>query len=88
MALDKKENIEHDLQDGCQSGNVIWTPFIKCPPSWFFQNIQSILNSIILSLYICKTICDLHLFSLILQSIILICLKKCHPGLENKRFKT
>ena len=44
MALDKKEIIQHAIQDGCQIGNVIWIPFIKWPPSWFFQNMQSILN--------------------------------------------
>ena len=88
MALDKKENIQHDIQDGCQSGNVIWTPFIKWPPSWFFQNMQSILNSHYLNSLVCKPICGIHLFSLILQSIIQICLKNCHSGLENTRFRT
>ena len=49
---------------------------------------QSILNWIILSSYICKPLCCFHLFSLILQSILLICLKNCHSGLENTRFRT
>ena len=54
MALDKKESIQHATQDGCQSRYVIWSPFKKWPPSWFFQRLQSILNWIILSSYICK----------------------------------
>ena len=29
MALDKKENIQHAIKDGCLSGNAIWTPFLK-----------------------------------------------------------
>ena len=44
MALHKKENMQHAIQDGFQSGNVTWTPFIKWPPSWFFKNMQSILD--------------------------------------------
>ena len=44
MALDKKESIQHAIQDGCQSGNVIWSPYVKWPPSWVFQKMQSILN--------------------------------------------
>ena len=28
---------QHAIQDGCQSGNVIWSPFIKWPPSWFLK---------------------------------------------------
>ena len=47
----------------------------KVAAIFVFQNMQSILNCIILSSYICKPICCLHLFPLILQSIILICLK-------------
>ena len=62
MALNKKEGIQHTIQDGCQSRNVIWTPFIRWPPSCFFQNMQSISNCIILSSYICKQICNFIYF--------------------------
>ena len=36
MDLYKKESMQHAIQDGCQSGNVTLTPFIKWPPSCFF----------------------------------------------------
>ena len=37
MALDKKR--EHPTQNGYQNGNVIWSPFVKWPPSSFFPKI-------------------------------------------------
>ena len=39
MALDKKESIQYATQNGYQNGNVIWSPFIKWPPSLFFPKI-------------------------------------------------
>ena len=36
MALNKEESIQHTIQDGCQSRNAIWTPFIRWPPFCFF----------------------------------------------------
>ena len=29
MALDKTKSIQHAIQDGCQSGNVIWAQIYK-----------------------------------------------------------
>ena len=62
MALNKNESTQHAIQDGFQRRNVIWTPFMRWPSSFFFffQNMQSILNCIILSSYICKPICCLY----------------------------
>ena len=37
MALNKKESIQHTIQDGFQGRNVIWTPFMRWPPSCFFS---------------------------------------------------
>ena len=37
MALNKTKSIQHAIQDGCQSGNVIWSPFIKWLQSCFFS---------------------------------------------------
>ena len=42
MALDKTKSIQHAMQEGCQSGNVIWSQFIKWLPSWFFKKLQSV----------------------------------------------
>ena len=35
MALDKTMSIQHAIQDGSQSGSVIWSQFIKWLPSSF-----------------------------------------------------
>ena len=48
MALDKKKRA---------------SLFIKWPPSWFFRKLQSILNWIISSSYICKPICAFIFFT-------------------------
>ena len=39
LTLDKKESMQHAIQDGFQSGHVVWSPFIKWPPSWVFFKI-------------------------------------------------
>ena len=85
MALNKKESIQHTIQDGCQNRNVIWTPFIRWPPSWFFQN-----N---FNLHYFKLI---HLQANLLSSFISTFFavnhtnlpQNCHFGLENTRFRT
>ena len=88
MALDKKESIQHAIQDGCQGGNVLWSPFIKWPPSWFFPKI-----AVYFKLNYFKLI---HLQANMLSSFIFSYFavnhtnlaQNCHSGLENTRFRT
>ena len=88
MALNKKESIQHTIQDGCQSRNVIWTPFIRWPPSWFFPK-----YAVYFKLHYFKLI---HLQANLLSSVISTFFavnhtnlpQNCHLGLENTRFWT
>ena len=88
MALNKKESIQHTIQDGCQSRNVIWTPFIRWPPSWFFPK-----YAVYFKLHYFKLI---HLQTNLLSSVISTFFavnhtnlpQNCHLGLENTRFRT
>ena len=90
MALNKEESIQHTCttQDGCKSRNVIWTPFIRLPPSCFFPN-----YAVYFKLHYFKLInLQANLLSSFISTYFAVnhtnLPQNCHLGLENTRFRT